>query len=122
MNSIKKTKNTFIVESMDEDKIYSFNVAGGKLDIYDQDLVEKYFDKKFNKQYKEVLYNIMIINEDDGANESDGELVRNKIDEIKNTIINKYYKYIGKDRTNRYLKMLLLLEGKINVRERGKGR
>ena len=47
---------------------------------------------------------------------------RNQIDELKNTLINKYSKHINRELLNKYLKMLLLLEDKLVIPERSRGR
>ena len=68
------------------------------------------------------MYIIVDINNSEDATESDGELVRNQIEELRCAIINKYAKFLNKDLINRYLKMLLILESKLIIPEKSRGR
>jgi len=64
----------------------------------------------------------MNITEDDDSSESDTELALLKIENLKNLIISKYSKYLSKNLLNKYLKMLILLEEKLYVPKKGRGR
>jgi len=64
----------------------------------------------------------MDINNSEDSEESDAYIVRDQIDELRNSLINKYEKYLSRDILNKYLKMLLILESKIVVPEKHRGR
>lgn len=121
--NLKKTSNEFEILEMNEEVIYSINKKNEKIGIYNNELLESIIDKIFNKKYKELLYLCMSISEDEDSTESDTELALLKIESLKNYIFEHYSKYINKNLLNKYLKMLLILESKLNIpRKKGKSR
>lgn len=121
-NKIKKVYKEFEIVENDEKSLFTLNTKGNKIKIYDEDILENVIDNRFNKKYRELLYLVMSINEDEDSTESDEELALIKIEDFKTSIIEKYFKYISKGKLNKYMQMLIMLEEKINRRERGKGR
>lgn len=122
MNKIKKVSTKFeILEFLDQ-KVFSFKKEKHKITIYDKKLAEDLINTKFMDQYKKILYIIMDINSSEDATETDGELARNKIEELRSILINRYQKHIGKEILNKYIKMLLILEEKLVIPQRGKSR
>ena len=119
MNKIKKTITDLEIVELNDEILYSCNKKGLKIDFYDEDSLDDYFDKNFNVKYREILYLIMNYNEDDESSPEDEELILSKIEDLKNRLLTKYSKYISKDRLNKYLKMIILLDSKIKVKERG---
>lgn len=122
MNSLKKVSSEFEIIEFDDKKSFSIKNKEEKITIYDDGLATELIDKKFNIEYKKLLYIIMDINNSDDSTESDGLLVRDKIDELKNVIINKYSKYISKELLNKYIKMIMILEEKLVIPEKSRGR
>ena len=122
MNSLKKVSSEFEIIEFDDKKSFSIKNKEEKITIYDEALATELIDKKFNTEYKKLLYIIMDINNSDDSTESDGLLVRDKIDELKNVILNKYSKYISKELLNRYIKMIMILEEKLVIPEKSRGR
>ena len=122
MNSLKKVSSEFEIIEFDDKKSFSIKNKEEKITIYDEALATELIDKKFNTEYKKLLYIIMDINNSDDSTESDGLLVRDKIDELKNVILNKYSKYIGKELLNKYIKMIMILEEKLVIPEKSRGR
>ena len=122
MNSLKKVSSEFEIIEFDDKKSFSIKNKEEKITIYDDDLVTELIDKKFNTEYKKLLYIIMDINNSDDSTESDGLLVRDKIDELKNVILNKYSNYISKELLNKYIKMIMILEEKLVIPEKSRGR
>lgn len=121
-NSIKKVNSEFEIVEFDDKKVFTIKKEEEKITFYDESLVEDVISNKINETYKRILYIIMDINNSEDATESDGELVRNQIEELRNIILNKYSKYLSKELINRYLKMLLILESKLVIPERNRGR
>lgn len=121
--NLKKVNNDFEIVELNEKEIYTINKNNEKISIYDNDLLEKILDNNFNKKYKELLYLCMSIIEDEESTDTDTELALLKIEDLKNYIINHYSKYINKHLLNKYLKMIMILEGKLNMpKKRGKSR
>lgn len=121
-NSFKKINSVFEVVEHEDKLIYTIQKQEEKITIYDKRLMTQFIEKKFNDEYKKILYIIMDLNSSDDSTETDEFLVRNKIDELKANILNKYSKYIDKNLLNKFLKMIIILESKINIKERGRGR
>lgn len=121
-NNLKKVTTEFEIVEFADKKTLTVKKEKEKIIFYDELVVEEYIDKKFTNKYKKLLYIIMDINNNDDSTESDAWLVRNQIDELKNTLINKYSKHINRELLNKYLKMLLLLEDKLVIPERSRGR
>ena len=120
---LKKVNNDFEILELNEKEIYTINKKSEKISIYDNDLFEKVIDNNFNKKYKELLYLCMSINEDEESTDTDTELALLKIEDLKNYIISRYSKSISNHLLNKYLKMIMILEGKLNMpKKRGKSR
>ena len=121
-NSFKKVNSVFEVVEHDDELVYTIKKAEEKITIYDKRLMEEVVTKKFNENYKRILYIIMDINTSEDATDSDVEIVRNRIEELRASLLKKYEKYIDKNLLNKYLKMLMILESKLVIPKRGRGR
>lgn len=120
-SSIKKVKSEFEVVEKEEKKFTLNMNESEKIIIYNDDLLEKVIDNKFNKKYRKLLYLVMEVAEN-GDSEDEINIALLKIEELKNILLNKYYRYINKDILNKYLKMIMLLEQKLTVPKRRRGR
>lgn len=118
---IKKVKCEFEVVDK-EDKAFTLNISDSeKIFIYDDELLEEVIDKKFNKQYRKLLYLVMDITENDDNDDENINMALLKIEDLKNILLSKYYKYISRELLNKYLKMLMLLDEKLTLpRSRGR--
>lgn len=92
-----------------------------KITVYDNDLIIKIIDHNFNKKYRSLLYMIMSLDSTD-TTESDTELALLKIDDLRNLLIKKYFKFLSNGIIDKYLNMLLLLEEKIPIINKDRGR
>lgn len=122
MKNLTKIKNEFEIVEIEEEKLFSINKKNEKIIIYNKDILEKIIDENFNKKYRELLYLTMTITEDEDSNESDCELALLKIENLRNYILSHYSKFLNKSLLNKYLKMLLILEQKLNVPRKRRGR
>lgn len=121
-DKLKKINCEFIIEEKEKDYKFVFNKKSEKIYIYNEELVEKIIDNSFNQKYRKLLFIVMDITENEDSTESDTELILFKIDELKNLLLAKYFKYISKELLNKYLKMLMLLEDKLENRRTRRGR
>jgi len=121
-DKIKKINCEFTIEEKEIEYKFVFNKKKEKIYIYDEELIEKIIDNSFNQKYRKLLYIVMDITENDDSTESDAELILFKIDELKNLLLSKYFKYISSELLNKYLKMLILLEEKLENRRTRRGR
>ena len=122
-NSLKKLNSEFtVVEKENNVKFTISKSEEEKLFVYDEELVENIIDSNFNQKYRKLLYMVMDIEENADSTDSDCELALIKIEELKNLLLSKYYKYINRELLNKYLKMMMLLEEKLAIPRRGRGR
>ncbi len=119
-NKLEKINKEFLIVEKENEEAFIITKGEEKLILHDKLIIPKVIDKKFNEKYRRLLYIIIDINESDSDNESDIYLVKENIEELRELILKKYAKYIKKDVLNKYLKMLLILEGKIVTKNRGK--
>ena len=123
MNSkINKVNCDFEVEEKLEKPIVTINKKDSKISFYSQNELDLYIENDFNKKYRKLLYLIMSVTEDEESTDSDIELLYLKIDKLKELLVLKYFKYINQLTLNKYLKMLMLLEEKLNVPRKQRGR
>lgn len=117
----KVSKELKIVEIEDSN---SFVIKKEKetITIYDESLIEEIIERKFQDKYKKLLYIIMDINNSEDSTESDADLVREQIQELEAMLIKKYGKYLKEGTLNRYLKMLLILNSKLEPPKVRRGR
>lgn len=121
-NNLKKVNVEFEVLELEDRKTFTIKKDEKKVTIYDEKLIEEVINKKFNDRYKRLLYIIMDINNSEDASDTDTDLVRCQIDELRNILLNKYKNHISKELLNKYMKMLLILESKLVIPERTRGR
>ena len=119
---IKKINCDFTIEEKEKNYKYVFNKKNEKIYIYNDELIENVIDSTFNQKYRKLLYIVMDITENEDSTDTDAELILYKIDDLKNLLLTKYFKYISKELLNKYLKMLLLLEDKLENRRTRRGR
>ena len=117
----KVSKELKVIEMEDND---SFVIKHEKetITIYDESLIEEIIERKFQDKYKKLLYIIMDINNSEDSTESDTDLVREQIQELEAMLIKKYGKYLKEGTLNRYLKMLLILNSKLEPPKVRRGR
>jgi len=122
-SSIKKVNTEFTIVKKDEKAKFTITKSEKeKIVVYDAELVEKIIDNNFNQKYRKLLYLVMDINESEDSTESDAELALIKIEELKNLLLSIYYKYISREQLNKYLKMIMMLEEKLIIPKKHRGR
>lgn len=123
MSNIKKVRNEFEILELEDKELFSIKNKEEIIKVYDQELLEKIIDNTFNKKYRKLLYLIMSVNEDEDSTDTDAELALLKIEDLKKYIMLHYSELISKRLLNKYLKMLMILENKIEFnKKRGKSR
>ena len=121
-NSLKKINSEFEIIEFEDKKTFTIKKLEEKITFYDERLIEEVISKKFNDKYKQLLYIIMDIVSSDDATETDADLVREQINDLRNSFVNKYAKYLSSDLLNKYLKMLLILDSKLVMPKKSRGR
>ena len=122
MSSFKKINSQFEILEYEDKKTFTITKEEQKITFYDDKVIEDVISKKFNEKYKQILSIIMDLNDSDDSTESDMFLVRDRISELRNILMNKYGNYISRQLLNKYLKMLMILEDKIIISEKVRGR
>lgn len=121
-NNVKKVNCEFNIVEQTEKPIITINRKEESITFYNEYSLLEYIDADFNKKYRKLLYLIMNVAEDEESTDGDIELLYLKVDKLKELILSKYFKYINKETLNRYLKMILLLEEKLNIPRKHRGR
>lgn len=123
-NKIEKLNCNFeILELNDDDGlVINSKTKKEKITIYDQNLIENMIEKTFNKKYRNLLYLIMNLMESEDSTETDFELALLKIENFRNKLLEKYFKFLNTDMKNKYLKMIILLQDKLVIPEKKRGR
>lgn len=123
MIKLEQVKCDLEIVSLDEQNGLTLNKKSKdiKVTIYDKDLITKIIDDNFNKKYRSLLYLVMNLNDED-TTESDTNLALLKIDDLKKLIINKYINFLSKGLLDKYLNMLMLLEEKVPIVIKNRGR
>jgi len=118
---LKKTNKEFKVVKFEEEQGFVIKKNKEKIIVYEEDVIDKLISDKFNHDYKEILYMILNYNNSDDVDSSDEEILRIKIEELRVVLLKEYRKFLDKAVFNKYLKMLLILESKIDIKARIKG-
>ena len=118
---LKKTNKEFKVVKFEEEQGFVIKKNKEKIIVYEEDVIDKLISDKFNHDYKEILYMILNYNNSDDVDSSDEEILRIKIEELRVVLLKEYRKFLDKAVFNKYLKMLLILESKIDIKVRIKG-
>lgn len=118
---LKKTNKEFKVVKFEEEQGFVIKKNKEKIIVYEEDVIDKLISDKFNHDYKEILYMILNYNNSDDVDSSDEEILRIKIEELRVVLLKEYRKFLDKTVFNKYLKMLLILESKIDIKVRIKG-
>ena len=122
MKKIEKINCNFEIVDREEKDGLEIKNKNTKITLYDNDLILNAIEKNFNKKYRELLYIVMDIVENEDSTDTDSELVLYKIDNFKNILIKKYFKYLPLELRNKYNNMILLLMEKLNSKTIRKGR
>ena len=123
---IEKVKYDYLVKEIDNLDGFTLNKKKEKIKItmYNEKEIQKTIDYNFNKKYRELLYIIMSLNEED-TTDTDTELVLLKINDLKNMLLKKYGPFLKPEILQKYLNMVGLLEEKmslVSVKDKQKSR
>ncbi len=119
---IQKTSGEFKIIDIENSKTFAIEKNNEKIIVHDEELIENLINKKFSRKYCELLYIINDILNSDEENGTDDDLLALKIEDLRNELLNRYNKFINKSTLNKYLKMLDLLEDKLNSRKKARSR
>ncbi len=124
MIKLEDVKCDFKIVDMEEGEGLTLNKKSQdlKVTIYDENEIIKLIEDNFNKKYRSLLYIIMSLNESEDTTESDTTLAFLKIEDLKNKLLNKYFKFLNPQLLDKYLNMLMFLETKIPIIENHRGR
>ena len=111
---IKKTNKEFKVLEKNQKSVFTINNSNGdKITVYSKDMVENLYKNRFQEQYKRLVMMVASIDED--ASDSDTEMALIRLSDYKETLLNRYAKYISEKELNKYIKKILLLEERLNL-------
>ena len=95
--------------------LYSINIKNIK--VIDEKLAEEILTIKFEKNFRKLVLLVNNFFNDVDASDSDGELVLDEIKLIKEILLNRYHKYIKKEKEMLFLKKLEILEKEVKSKE-----
>lgn len=121
-SELNKVSKELKVIEMEDSNSFVIKKEKETITIYDESLIEEIIERKFQDKYKKLLYIIMDINNSEDSTESDEDLVREQIHELEVMLIKKYGKHLKEGTLNRYLKMLLILNSKLELPKVRRGR
>ena len=95
--------------------LYSINIKNIK--VIDKKLAEEILTIKFEKNFRKLVLLVNNFFNDVDASDSDGELVLGEIELIREILLNRYHKFIKKEKEILFLKKLEILEKEVKSKE-----
>lgn len=119
---IKRTDNDKEIKVMEYDKkgydfkpkIMSSMCEINKITIFNPSMIDIILSKKIDKQFKRVAaitYDILSSDDDESA--SDAVIALDDVAKLRAIILNKYQKFLDKEKEKMYIKKLRILENQL---------
>ena len=122
---INKSHRDDSVVSIKELDGYTFKPKQGKgnyikvneVKIVDKVMIEKILSMKFDKSFKQLVALALRVINDEDADETATELVLGEVELVRQILLERYHKYISKEKEALFLKKLRIIENEIRVKE-----
>lgn len=85
--------------------------------MVDRDMIEKILTMKFDKAFKRVVALVMHVLEDEEADEGDTTIVLGEVELVREILLNRYQKFLDKEKEELFLKKLRLLENELRMKQ-----
>ena len=95
-------------------KINSCEVKVSKITLYNSSMIDSILSKKIDKAFERLVsitYDVLSSDDDDSA--SDAAIALDEISKLRNVILNKYQKFLNKEKEEDYIKKLRFLENEL---------
>ena len=122
---IKKKHKDESVVSIKELEGYTFKprltkdsyIKVNAVTIVDKVMIDKILTMKFNKSFKKVVQLAMRVINDDDADDDTAMIVLDEVELVRQILLERYHKYISKEKEQLFLKKLRIIENEIRVKQ-----
>ena len=122
---INKSHRADSVVTIKELDGYTFKPKQGKgnyikvneVKIVDKVMIEKNLSMKFDKSFQQLVALALRVINDEDADETATELVLGEVELVRQILLERYHKYISKEKETLFLKKLRIIENEIRVKE-----
>ena len=122
---INKNHRDDSVVSIKELDGYTFTPKPGKgnyikvkeVKIVDKVMIEKILSMKFDKSFKQLVALALRVINDDDADDDTAMLVLDEVELVRQILLERYHKYISKEKEKLFLKKLRIIENEMRVKQ-----
>ncbi len=97
---------------LDSDSYLNVN----KVVIINPRLIDKILTIKFDALFKKIAYKTLRVVEADDAGEDDAKLVLDEVMRLRSIVLNKYQKFLSREKEELFLKKIRYLENELRVK------
>ncbi len=122
---INKNHRDDSVVSIKELDGYTFKPKQGKtsyikvneVKIVDKVMIEKILSMKFDKSFKQLVALALRVINDEDADETAAEIVLDEVELVRQILLERYHKFIAKEKEELFLKKLRIIENEMRVKQ-----
>ena len=104
---------------------YTFKPKPGKgnyikvneVKIVDKVMIEKILSMKFDKSFKQLVALALRVINDEDADETAAELVLDEVELVRQILLERYHKFINREKEKLFLKKLRIIENEMRVKQ-----
>lgn len=104
---------------------YTFKPKQGKgnyikvneVKIVDKVMIEKILSMKFDKSFKQLVALALRVINDEEADDDTAMIVLDEVELVRQILLERYHKYISKEKEQLFLKKLRIIENEIRVKQ-----
>lgn len=104
---------------------YTFKPKKGKgnyikvneVKIVDKVMIEKILSMKFERAFKQLVALALRVINDDDADDDTAMIVLDEVELVRQILLERYHKYISKEKEQLFLKKLRIIENEIRVKQ-----
>jgi hypothetical protein len=104
---------------------YTFKPKQGKgnyikvneVKIVDKVMIEKILSMKFDRAFKQLVALALRVINDEDADDDTAMLVMDEVELVRQILLERYHKYISKEKEQLFLKKLRIIENEIRVKQ-----
>jgi hypothetical protein len=88
-----------------------------KVTIVDKLMIDRILSMKFDKAFNRVVKLALQVINDDDASSDDCEIILGEVELVRQILLNRYQKYISKEKEVLFLKKLRLIENEMRMKQ-----
>ena len=85
--------------------------------IVDKVMIEKILSMKFDRSFKQLVALALRVINDEDADDDTAMLVMDEVELVRQILLERYHKYISKEKEQLFLKKLRIIENEIRVKQ-----